>query len=322
MEPYPSNAKSVAQSARKSESQPAQPGPGEPGARKTLLTRLGAGAEIARGLFGELDAGRLHALTERYREEHGDGAWEHIINVLPKWRADSQLITGFQGDQAIELLPEVLKDAERFEIARAVWDEQYAGIHEYIDLGNIELTDHLESIVRRRIAAAISKPTEESGATEEIHSTLLWLCAADDGAKDDLVKKLELTELGKAIKPIRNGIRTMQADIAERADGWSGRVERRIRSGPNTFDIALHKTEPVKLSWHVNDETARALRTSTIGGAAPDGGQPGADGPPAPPRNAPAGDDAAARRERRPSWLKRLAEQMKLRKPSDGAATR
>ena len=316
MEPYPDSGEIAPKPRQQSQTQPKQASRGEAGTPETRLTQLGSGADIARDAFGGLDAKRLHDLTEGYRERHGDAAWEHIVNTLPKWRADPQLITGFHGEQAIELLPSVLNDAERFEIARAVWKEQYAGVHEYINLGNIELTDHLESIVRRRIAAAISKPAEESGVREQIHTTLLWLCAGNRETKEGFIKRLKVAEFGQAIRPIRDGVREMRAKIAARADGWSGRVERRIRSGANTFDIELHKTEPVKITWHMNRETARALHIDTGEPTAPRSGKAETDASP-PLASGPAATGAPGRKKQRTGWLKRLAEQLMLRKGDD-----
>ena len=125
------------------------------------------------------------------------------------------------------------------------------------------------------------------------------------------VKKLEVTELGRAITPIHEGVRAMRAEIEAKADGWTGRVERRIRSGANTFDIALHKTEAVKVVWHVGRETARALAAEGAATtSAGDGGQKAIAAPSdTPPDTAPAAPEQPRR-----GWLRRLADKLKTRR--------
>ena len=317
MKPYPDDGRIIPPGKVVDKPKPApQQSAAGPNRGETRSVQLGAGAENARQIFAALEAGRLHDLTERYRERHGDGAWEHLITVLPRWRADAGMVTGFHGEQALELLPTVMNDGERFEIAQAVWGEQYMGVHEYIDLGEVKSTEHLDAAVRRRVAFAISKPTDKSGTTERMHDTLFWLCAEDDEAKEKFVKRLEVAELGRAITPVREGVRAMRAEIDARADGWTGRVERRIRSGPNTFDIALQKSEPVKLTWHASKETAEALRAANQSHEADYGAEPPSDTNKAgtPEEAAPTGVDTAtgadAQPRRLPRWLQRLAGQI------------
>ena len=305
MQPYPDDERIIPDKPKP----PARRAADDTSSSETRSALLGAGADNARQIFADLDARRLHDLTELYRERHGDGAWDHLITLLPRWRADPGLISGFHGEQALELLPTVMNEGERFEIAQAVWTEQYMGVHEYIDLGEVKGTDHLDAAVRRRVAFAISKPTDRSGTTRRMHDTLLWLCGNDGDAKERFVKKLEVTELGRAITPIGEGVRAMRAEIEAKADGWTGRVERRIRSGANTFDIALQKTEPIKLTWHASKETAAALRAgddTDAAEAAPSDREENVD------TDETAPTDAGAKPQQRklPRWLQRLAKQI------------
>ena len=315
MKPYPRHGDIFKETVPKTRGEPAgRPDHTDSGTARPEVHHLGPAVEVAQDILANLEAARLRELTETYRSRHGDDAWEKVINLLPKWRADAVLITGFHGEEALELLPAVLDDAERLEIARAAWNEQYTSVHEFIDLGNIKDSVHLESIVRRRIAAAIAAPVEESTAGQRIQETLLWLCCGDRGKSENLASKLKIAELGNAITPIHDGVTAMRAEIASKDDGWTGLVERRIRSGSNTFDISLRKTEPVRVTWHVTRDMAEALRASAAGNtptaAETEKIEPR---PEAVTENAEPSGRPAPRPGRGAGWLRRLAHQLRFR---------
>ena len=232
-----------------------QPTPTDEARRpETLRAKLGTAGNLACEIFGLLDAERLHTLTETYRERHGNHAWEQLLGLMPHWKADAGRIDGFESERMLEVLPRVLTRAEQHNVAAALWHDLYTGIHEFLDIGEVQRIETLEILINRAVATTIGRG-RDAALPERFGELMTWLAAGDERRLLELQSRLDLDEASRARKAVHSDVLALRAELRAKPPNWTGQIQRRIRAEPNIFDVRIEKTAGITISWRRKDRT-------------------------------------------------------------------
>lgn len=166
---------------------------------------------------------------------------------------------GFEADRIVELLPRVLTMTECHEIAGALCESLYVGVHDSINLGNVKDTAQVEHRITQRIATAMRS---HSSLASELESLLAWTAAPESA--DALRLRLVLEETNRLRAAVHETAPLIRADLAA---GQHAESRRQVSDGRNSFDVTVRNAEEIVITMGRRIEDA-PRRIPDVTGAA------------------------------------------------------
>ena len=164
---------------------------------------------------------------------------------------------GFEADRIAELLPRVLTMTECHEIAGALWESLYVGVHDSINLGNVKDTAQVEHRITQRIATAMRS---HSSLASELESLLAWTAAPESA--DALRLRLVLEETNRLRAAVHETAPLIRADLAA---GQHAESRRQVSDGRNSFDVTVGNAEEIVITMGGGSRTLRGKSRTSRG---------------------------------------------------------
>lgn len=157
------------------------------------------------------------------------------------------------------------------EIAGALWESLYVGVHDSINLGNVKDTAQVEHRITQRIATAMRS---HSSLASELESLLAWTAAPESA--DALRLRLVLEETNRLRAAVHETAPLIRADLAA---GQHAESRRQVSDGRNSFDVTVRNAEEIVINHGEEDRGRSAANPGRHGGREPREGQQRRAGP-------------------------------------------